>query len=141
MGRVNSEPDSLYQPKDNACRQSLIALPHLHLGFCRLVELTHWRAAYPYASYACSHGRLAARVASNDREHFTGNVTGAAGRGEEYERWSNFLGLGRALHRCVAAELGDLLGLLVGRVERGPDRTGRDRIHSDATINQMGSER
>ena len=55
--------------------------------------------------------------------------------GQEQEGRSDLVGLARAAHRRVLAELGDLLGPLASeRVEGGPDRTGRDSVDADALL-------
>ena len=71
-------------------------------------------------------------IAADDRQDFAGDVAGAVRRGQEHIGRRDFLGLGGPLHRRLGAELANILGLLVGRVERRPDRSRRDRVDADA---------
>src|SRR5262245_49844510 len=84
---------------------------------------------------------LSPRIATDDREHLARDITGAGGRSEEHEGGCDFFRLGGSLHRCIAAEFGDLLGRFIGRVERRPDRSGRHRIDADAAFNEMRGKR
>src|SRR5437762_9269919 len=80
-------------------------------------------------------------ISANDRQHYSGKLTRATSCCEEYESWRDLLGLGGALHRRIGAKVLNILGRLVGRVERRPYRTRRHRIHADATIDQMTGQR
>src|SRR5258707_60091 len=57
---------------------------------------------------------------------------------EEQEAWRDFVGLAGPLHRSRLAELRDLLGRLPARrIERSPDRAGRDTVHANAFFDQV----
>src|SRR5262245_21914324 len=61
--------------------------------------------------------RLSPRVTTDNRQHFAGDIARAGGRRQEHEGRRDLFGLSRPLHRGRAAERGDALGRLVGRIE------------------------
>src|SRR6476620_11714062 len=90
-----------------------------------------------YSSRAMS----AAAIAADDRQDFARNVAGTLRRRQENVSRRNLLWLCRSLHRRVSAEFADILRLLVGRIERRPYGSGRDRVNPDPTRYQMRGKR
>src|SRR5450759_5962691 len=81
-----------------------------------------------YSSSAIS----SSAVAAYDRQDFSRDVARAMRRCEEDIRRRDFLRLCGPFHRRVGAEFTNILRLLVGRVQRCPDRSRRYRINTDA---------
>ena len=85
---------------------------------------------------------LPARITADDGKHFAGDVARAGWCGQEHESRRDLLGLGWPLHSRGAAKLGDILGGLVGRIERRPYRTGSDGVDPmPRSIRCVASER
>ena len=82
-----------------------------------------------------------ARIAADDRQDLAGDEAGHLGRGQKDVGGGDLLGLGRAFHNRLGAELGDGFGVLVGGVQRGPDRARRDHVHADALGGELLRER
>jgi len=65
--------------------------------------------------------------------HVAGIVTG-----QEQEARRDFIWLAGPLHRRLLAKLGNLLRVLAAkRIERGPDWPRRNRVHSNALLDQI----
>ena len=75
------------------------------------------------------------------RQHGAGDVAGAARRGQKRTGGRQFFRLGGAAHVRFLAKLGDVLGRLVGRVERRPHRPRRHCVDTDAFGRQVGGQR
>src|SRR5919109_3385751 len=81
------------------------------------------------------------RLAAKQVQNFAGDVAGVGWRREKYEGGRNLLRLRRALHRHNGAELGRLLGIEIGRIQRCPHGSGRDAVHANSFGEEVLRER
>ena len=75
------------------------------------------------------------------RQHDAGDVAGAHRRGQEHISGRQFLGLRPVPHFAGRAEFLDRHGVLVGQVQRRPDRSGRHRIDANPPVEQVPGQR
>src|SRR2546430_17423903 len=76
-------------------------------------------------------------LSTADRQHFPGDVAGAARRRHEHESGGDLLGLGGSFHGGTAAPPGGLLGLFVVRIWRALNRAVRRSRYSHFPSRQM----
>src|SRR5919107_2972940 len=81
------------------------------------------------------------RLAAEEREHLARDVARIRLRGEVDVGGRDLFGLRGSPQRRVLAELRDLLGGLVRRVERGPHGAGRDAVDAYAPLDEALRER
>src|SRR5512146_2703735 len=75
-------------------------------------------------------------LATQERQHLTGDVAGiSVGRKEHVSR-CYFFGLRRTLHWRLLSVLRNFLRFLVSYVERRPDWAGRDAVHANAPFDK-----
>src|SRR3954470_10719719 len=80
-------------------------------------------------------------LTTEQSQYLAGDVARIDVRGEKNVRRRYLLRLARALHRHLGPMLRRLLRRLVHDVERGPDRTGRNTIHPDPSLDQILRQR
>src|SRR5205085_7573574 len=81
------------------------------------------------------------RLATEKRQHFSGDVTRVALGREEHERRRDLLRLRRPFHRRLLSELRNRFGRFVGWIERGPDGTRRNAVDAYAFAYEILRER
>src|SRR6476469_5443186 len=80
-------------------------------------------------------------VSPQHRQYLAADVAGAHWCRQEYVCRGQLLRLGWTLHRYILPELGNLLRLGIGGVQRSPDRSWGHGIHPDSPVHQVLSQR
>src|SRR5690348_5278049 len=118
-------------PRENTMVTMATLIPHPRVETARMRTRRFSKISRTLPE-AASHGRKSAGGAAQDLQHAAADVGRARRRREEHVGRRQLFRLRGTPHGAVLAEFRDLLGGLIGWIERGPHRAGRHRVHADA---------